>query len=313
MANETTRRSGWLLGCAVGALALSCGGGQADGGSRRLRRPRRPATPCGVTLSSPTGPRLDAVPAWRFWPRRRWSSRTPGPAPPPRCPHSSLFTRRTPDELGVTAGNRMLLGPEVVTLTERLSEAGFETAAFVSARCRRFPTPIGDVALAQGFEHYDDRMAAKERNRRLLERNAPDTVRAALDWLDAGGSAAPLVPLAPLHRAPVGGTPLEPLELAGTRPLARSPWGRPIGARGDPALPGPRRRAGGGLPRRLSRRGGALPGTRPSGTSSGGSARAGTWIARPSSCRRTTASPGASATGWFTHGQSLAPELVRVP
>jgi hypothetical protein len=41
-------------------------------------------------------------------------------------------------------------------------------------------------ALGQGFETWDDRMTAREANRDNFERHAPDTVDAAMRWLDAG-------------------------------------------------------------------------------------------------------------------------------
>lgn len=97
---------------------------------------------------------------------------------------AALFTGRTPDELGVSEGNHMLLAAEVRTLAEAFARAGIETAAVVSNFVlARPPAALGDVGLAQGFDHYDDRLVTRERNRDRLERLAPDTTAAAVEWL----------------------------------------------------------------------------------------------------------------------------------
>ena len=64
--------------------------------------------------------------------------------------HAALFTSREPLNLGVVR-NGLSLGDESLTLAELLSDAGYQTAAFVSSYpvSRRF-------GLAQGFEHFDD-------------------------------------------------------------------------------------------------------------------------------------------------------------
>ncbi len=229
---------------------------------------------------------------------------------------SSLFTRRTPDELGVTSGNRMLLPPEVDTLTERLREAGLETAAVVSnAVLRRFPTPIGEVALAQGFDHYDDRMTVKERNRQLFERSAPDTVAAGLQWLDARKD-----PERPfflwLHFIEPHGpyTSGEPLALSEDDALpAALPLGeddRGLGqipryqALGEDRAPARYRAAYRGEVRHLDQALGVLL----EGLRQRGLLETATLVV--------TADHGESlgeGDWWFSHGQSLAPELLRVP
>lgn len=229
---------------------------------------------------------------------------------------SSLFTRRTPDELGVTAGNRMLLPPEADTLAERLGEAGLETAAVVSnAVLRRFPTPIGDVALAQGFDHYDDRMAARERNRQLFERGAPDTVAAALRWLD--GREEPGRPFFLwLHFIEPHGpyTAGEPLTLPedGALPAAL-PLGEDDGglgripryqALGEERAPAHYRAAYRGEVHHLDQALGVLL----EGLTQRGILETATLVL--------TADHGESlgeGDWWFSHGQSLAPELLRVP
>ena len=72
------------------------------------------------------------------------------------------------------------VGDEVPLLAETLAQQGYRTAAFVSAfvLSRRF-------GLDQGFEHYDDAMTSDGgREMGALERPAPQTVQAALQWLE---------------------------------------------------------------------------------------------------------------------------------
>ncbi|MCE9593240.1 MAG: sulfatase-like hydrolase/transferase [Planctomycetes bacterium] len=97
---------------------------------------------------------------------------------------SSLLTGRAPEEIGVTPGNTRRMHPRVETLAERLHAQGFATAACVSnGLLRRMPDkPAG---VAQGFDHFDDRMTAQEKNRVAYERDATATTNAALEWLDA--------------------------------------------------------------------------------------------------------------------------------
>ncbi len=89
--------------------------------------------------------------------------------------HSSLMTGLVPPRHGVR-DNGQLLGAGPRLLAESFAEAGYATAAFVSG----YPLsrPFG---LARGFEHYDD--ALSEGEGQWLERRAPDTAAAALEWL----------------------------------------------------------------------------------------------------------------------------------
>ena len=99
---------------------------------------------------------------------------------------SSLFTSRMPDEIGVSGGNRNLMPAQVVTLPELLREKGIATAAIVSNWALRRPPPqLGDVGVAQGFEHFDDRMDSRDGLRKgHYERLADDTTDAAIEWLE---------------------------------------------------------------------------------------------------------------------------------
>lgn len=64
--------------------------------------------------------------------------------------HATLFTAELPRTLGITK-NGAVLGDEYYTLAERLTDAGYRSAAFVSS----FPVDRM-FGLAQGFEIYDD-------------------------------------------------------------------------------------------------------------------------------------------------------------
>src|SRR5215475_9480488 len=65
--------------------------------------------------------------------------------------HCSIMTGLYPPAHGVRDNGNYALGPDAVTLAERLQTAGYRTAAFVSAAvlARRY-------GLDQGFDVYDD-------------------------------------------------------------------------------------------------------------------------------------------------------------
>ena len=95
--------------------------------------------------------------------------------------HATLLTGLEPPAHGVRNNGIHHLEETVVTLPERLVEAGWRTAAFVSAAVleRRY-------GLAQGFEVYDDDLSAggPRELRSMIERPASATVDAARAWLD---------------------------------------------------------------------------------------------------------------------------------
>ncbi len=99
------------------------------------------------------------------------------PAPVTQPAHASLFTALVPRRHGVR-DNGQVLGPGPATLAERLRQAGYATAAFVSG----YPLVAG-FGLERGFEHYDDELTAGAEGR--LERPAARTTAAALAWLES--------------------------------------------------------------------------------------------------------------------------------
>jgi arylsulfatase len=90
---------------------------------------------------------------------------------------ASILTSRHASQHGVGELADTRLDDGVETVAEVLAAAGYSTAAFVSNPVLQRPRNLG-----QGFEIYDDRMSARERNRPLRERDAAATTDAALAW-----------------------------------------------------------------------------------------------------------------------------------
>jgi len=95
--------------------------------------------------------------------------------------HTSIFTSLYPMQHGVLS-NVQKLDDSFLTLAEALSEAGYETAAFVSTNVH-----FRSGNIAQGFEVFDEHPVKKpraRRNRADKYRRADTTIDAALQWLD---------------------------------------------------------------------------------------------------------------------------------
>jgi choline-sulfatase len=102
---------------------------------------------------------------------------------PLTCPsHASLLTGLLPPRHGIHDNGGFVLGTGFPTLAELFVDAGYRTAAFVSAFVldRRF-------GLARGFAVYEDDMlgpsTATQKERRAMELPAKITVDRALSWL----------------------------------------------------------------------------------------------------------------------------------
>lgn len=95
--------------------------------------------------------------------------------------HASLLTGLLPPRHGVHDNGGYALGEEATTLAEAFVEAGYRTAAFVSAFVldRRF-------GLARGFAAYEDDVAAGGGERILDSVRGDVTVDRALAWLRSG-------------------------------------------------------------------------------------------------------------------------------
>jgi arylsulfatase len=96
---------------------------------------------------------------------------------------SALLTGRMPEEVGARAGNQVVLPAAATTLAEVLSAQGFATAAVVSNWVLR--SQGGGDGFEQGFDVFDDAMTEPELGRaEVLERVAAGTTDAALAWLE---------------------------------------------------------------------------------------------------------------------------------
>ncbi len=102
-------------------------------------------------------------------------------APITAVAHSSILTGLWPPAHGVRDNGAYALSDDVVTLAERLKEAGYSTSAFVSALVlsRRYN-------LTQGFDSYDDDLWGEESAPLFMIRDRParKTAQRVNDWLD---------------------------------------------------------------------------------------------------------------------------------
>jgi len=133
-----------------------------------------------------TSPNLDALAAESLVFDSAWSTAPlTGPA------LSALLTGRPPEELGLS-DNRNVLAAEAETLAETLAAHGAATAAIVSNWVLRRRAELPGAGVQQGFAHFDDAMDEAEPARPdLRERRAPATTDAALAWLDAHAAERP--------------------------------------------------------------------------------------------------------------------------
>jgi len=131
--------------------------------------------------ASPT-PRLDALARAGV---TFAQARSPVPITLPA--HASLLTGLWPASHGVRENGLFEVAPQLPLLQQELGAAGYATGAFVSASVldRRY-------GLARGFDHYDDAVAPRPRERAVPTRSAGETVDAALAWLDAVPAEQPL-------------------------------------------------------------------------------------------------------------------------
>lgn len=97
------------------------------------------------------------------------------PAPLTLPSHASIMSGRNPARHGVR-DNGQNLPESVEVLAARMKQAGYDTAAFVSAfvLLKRF-------GLDRGFDHYDDHLTSGKEG--WLDRPAGETVDSALNWV----------------------------------------------------------------------------------------------------------------------------------
>lgn len=101
--------------------------------------------------------------------------------------HTALLTGRYPDATGVHDNLAHRLGPEAVTLAERLRDAGWQTGAFVSAAVldRAF-------GLDQGFDTYHDTVRGGARRASVPRRPGDEVAADAVAWLAAADPDRPV-------------------------------------------------------------------------------------------------------------------------
>lgn len=188
-----------ILPCFFALLALGCGGPGGEG----------PGPPMAHDAAVHDGPNLllvtlDTVRADRLGCTGRSRAMTPvidrlaargtllprvsAPTPVTLPSHATILTGSYPPGHGVRSNGVFTLAEDRHTLAEMLGAAGYRTGAFVSAFVldRRF-------GLDQGFENYDDQMPERDPLARfgyLAERQAEETCRPLIRWLEEGGDDA---------------------------------------------------------------------------------------------------------------------------
>jgi len=171
------RRSRVLLVIALASVPVACGGGAQD--AARLARPNVVL----ITLDTlradhlgcygyfrDTSPRLDALADESVL-----FEHCTVPMATTLPSHVSMLTGTWPLEHGVLAnvahgGQAFAISPGLEPLSRTLSDAGYETAAFISAKPLRPKSGIG-----AGFDHFDDSEGPARRG--------DVTTTRALDWL----------------------------------------------------------------------------------------------------------------------------------
>jgi arylsulfatase A-like enzyme len=98
--------------------------------------------------------------------------------------HVSMFTGLLPFEHKVRDNLGFALSAEPATLAHLFGAAGYATAGFASAFVLR-----GETGISRGFDVYDAALpaAAADQSPAEIVRNGPDTVAAAVAWLNARG------------------------------------------------------------------------------------------------------------------------------
>src|SRR3954452_10876584 len=103
--------------------------------------------------------------------------------------HATILSGLYPFHHGVRENAGFRFPPQVETLATLLRARHYRTGAFVSA----FPLDAR-FGLTRGFDVYDDHFPKNETSLafRVPERRAPDTIAAALAWINGGatGTAA---------------------------------------------------------------------------------------------------------------------------
>lgn len=94
--------------------------------------------------------------------------------------HVSIMLGTTPLHHGIHDNANFVLAEDFLTLAEYLKSKGYSTGAFIGA----FPLD-SRFGLSQGFDVYDEAYPSKSSSALVFpERNAPQVIRSALNWLE---------------------------------------------------------------------------------------------------------------------------------
>lgn len=93
--------------------------------------------------------------------------------------HTVMFTGRPPFDTGVRINGIHFVDEKETTLAERFRHAGYTTGAVISAYVM-----VSKFGLAQGFDHYDDRLTMDNVYRFYAEIPADEAVDRFRSWLD---------------------------------------------------------------------------------------------------------------------------------
>jgi len=203
LARSRRRREG--LACLVGlVLSAACGPARDDGGSdKAARRPSILIVTLDTTRADAIGPEAPGIrtPAFdALVARGRVFRRAYTTAPETLPAHSSMMTGLYPAGHGVHENARQLPGDRVV-LAERLRQAGYGTAAFVSSfvLARRY-------GLSRGFDVYDDELppggverASSATTERALAHVRSTATRPLFVWVHYFDAHAPYAPAEPFR------------------------------------------------------------------------------------------------------------------
>ena len=173
-----TTRQHLLLAAVIAALAAACGRGNVA--DAPAERPSILLVTLDTTRADVVGPDAPGVSTPSFnalAARGRRFTQAYATAPETLPSHSSIMTGLYPAGHGVHENGRFLSGRHPL-VAERLQQAGYRSAAFVSSfvLSKRF-------GLARGFETYDDEVGRGD-----AERSSAATTDRALAYLDASAT-----------------------------------------------------------------------------------------------------------------------------
>jgi arylsulfatase len=127
----------------------------------------------------PTTPNIDALAKESVTFTNAW---TTSPTTLPAL--ASLLSGRLPNEVGVATDADTAMSSDVTTIAEVVRDAGFATAAVVSnGVLRDMRAGQGDVGVQQGFQVYDADMSPSPAGHEMMARSGVDTTAAAVRWL----------------------------------------------------------------------------------------------------------------------------------